>query len=90
LLLYPRVRVHMLVLIFILRVPAWLMLLWWVGLQLAMALPQLASVDPAMSDGVAVWAHIGGFATGLVLVRLFVDRKLIARRTVYHRVFAGY
>jgi membrane associated rhomboid family serine protease len=90
LLLYPRVRVHLLVFIFVLRVPAWAMLLWWVGLQLVSGLPQLLSVDPQVSDGVAVWAHIGGFATGLVLVRMFVDRKLITRRTVYHRVFGGY
>jgi membrane associated rhomboid family serine protease len=90
LLLYPRVRVHLLVFIFILRVPAWAMLLWWIGLQLVSGLPQLLSVDPQVSDGVAVWAHIGGFATGLVLVRMFVDRKLITRRTVYHRVFGGY
>jgi membrane associated rhomboid family serine protease len=90
LLLYPRVRVHLLVFIFVLRVPAWAMLLWWVGLQLVSGLPQLLSVDPQVSDGVAVWAHIGGFATGLVLVRMFVDRKLIIRRTVYHRVFGGY
>src|SRR6185295_3638262 len=33
LLLYPRVRVHVLFILFIVRVPAWLMLLWWIGLQ---------------------------------------------------------
>jgi membrane associated rhomboid family serine protease len=86
LLLYPRVRVHMLFLLFIVRVPAWLMLLWWIGLQVLAGLPQLHSLRPEISQGVAVWAHIGGFAAGFVLVRLFVDRALVERRTLIRRV----
>jgi membrane associated rhomboid family serine protease len=27
--------------------------------------------DAAMGGGVAYWAHVGGFLTGVVLVRLF-------------------
>jgi membrane associated rhomboid family serine protease len=63
--LYPRVRVYVLVvLIFIttIAVPAWLMLGVWIGLQV---LSGLASHD---TGGVAVWAHIGGFTAGVVLI----------------------
>jgi membrane associated rhomboid family serine protease len=85
LLLYPRVRVHLLLLIFVVRVPAWLMLLWWIGLQLLTGLPQLLTLRPEISEGVAVWAHIGGFATGLLLVRFFVNDRLVALRSVVRR-----
>jgi membrane associated rhomboid family serine protease len=30
---------------------------------------------------VAVWAHIGGFVAGALLVKLFEDRALVRRRT---------
>jgi len=30
---------------------------------------------------VAVWAHVGGFIAGLVLVKLFENRSLVRRRT---------
>jgi membrane associated rhomboid family serine protease len=75
--LYPRVRVHILVfLVFIFRtsVPAWAMLGYWFLLQL---------LGAGMEDsvgGVAVWAHIGGFLAGAVLIALFRDPKLLARR----------
>ena len=62
--------------------PAWVALLWWFGMQLLTALPQLNPVNPAVSGGVAVWAHVGGFIAGVVLVKLFEDRSLVSRRTV--------
>jgi membrane associated rhomboid family serine protease len=52
-------------------------------------LPQLGPLRPEVSDGVAVWAHIGGFATGMLLVRLFVDRRLVSLRSVYRRALTG-
>lgn len=81
LLLYPRVRVHLLLFVFVVRVPAWLMLIWWIGLQVVSGLPQLVSLRPEVSEGVAVWAHIGGFIAGLLLVRSFVDPRLLAQRS---------
>jgi len=84
LVLYPRVRVNVLFFIIIFvkvfQVPAWMMLLWWIGLQVLSGLPQLSSVRPDVSAGVAVWAHIGGFAAGVVLIKLFVNRQLMAER----------
>jgi membrane associated rhomboid family serine protease len=81
LLQYPRVRVNVLIFLFIfirvISVPAWMMLLFWIGLQLVSGLPQLSSVRPEVSSGVAVWAHIGGFAAGVLLIKLFVNPRLV-------------
>lgn len=84
LVLYPRVRVLVLLpLPFfwpLVRVPAYLMLLWWIGWQIISALPQLASVDQQVSSGVAVFAHIGGFFAGVLLVKPMASRTRIAER----------
>ncbi|MHA7888482.1 rhomboid family intramembrane serine protease [Roseicyclus sp.] len=67
LLFFPRARIDVLVIIFILikifTIPAWLMLGLWFGLQLVNGL----SMDVA-GGGVAYWAHAGGFVAGAVLV----------------------
>lgn len=91
LLLYPKVRVNMLfILLFFIRIiplPAWAVLIWWFATQLLMGLPQLTAVKPEVSSGVAVFAHIGGFVAGLVLVKLFEDRSLVRERTIIrHRL----
>lgn len=84
LVLYPRVRVNMLFIFIVffrvLPIPAWLVLLWWFFVQVLTGLPQLSPVRPEVSGGVAVWAHIGGFIAGVVLIKLFEDRRLVARR----------
>ncbi len=94
LMLYPRVRVKVLVFvlfIFIIRVPAWLMLLWWIGLQVLSALPQLQTMRPEVSSGVAVFAHIGGFLAGVLLVRVFRNPELVGERTYgRHRLYPGH
>jgi membrane associated rhomboid family serine protease len=86
LVLYPRVRVKMffffLIFFRIIWVPAWAVLLWWFGWQVIAALPELMEVRPEVSSGVAVWAHIGGFITGVLLVKLFEKPSLVARRSV--------
>jgi membrane associated rhomboid family serine protease len=84
LVLYPRVRVNMLfifIIIFrVIPIPAWLVLIWWFVIQVITGLPQLSSVRTDVSGGVAVWAHVGGFLTGVLLIKLFEDRRLVARR----------
>ena len=50
-------------------------LLWWFGVQVVTGLPQLTPVRAEVSGGVAVWAHIGGFVAGVVLVKLFENRR---------------
>jgi membrane associated rhomboid family serine protease len=82
LVLYPRARIYLLVvLVFfvdVIAVPAWLVLLYWFGLQLVFGLPQLTAVDA--SAGIAFWAHIGGFGAGALFVRLFAKKELIQRQ----------
>jgi membrane associated rhomboid family serine protease len=85
LILYPRVRVHVFVGFFLVSLPAYLVLLVWIGLQLLEGLPQVTSVHRVMSSGVAVWAHIGGFFAGVALIKLFVDPELVAARTFIRR-----
>ncbi len=80
LLLYPKVRVEdVLSPIFLFSLPAWLVLTWWFAMQFLSGLPQLLAPAPEISGGVAVWAHIGGFAAGVLLSGLFEDPELIAR-----------
>jgi len=83
--LYPRVRVHMLVVLvfFVTRitVPAIVMLGYWFLLQLLGGLPTLASD----TGGVAFWAHVGGFLAGALLILFFKDDALVAQ----HRALAG-
>ncbi|MBI2989445.1 MAG: rhomboid family intramembrane serine protease [Deltaproteobacteria bacterium] len=79
LVLFPHARVQTLVtlgfFIRIIYVPAWVLLIFWIGLQLLNQ--ALAPIDPA-AGGVAYAAHIGGFAAGLVLIPLFRKHR---RRT---------
>lgn len=91
LLLYPRVRVNMLFIIVIfiriIPLPAWGVLLWWFGVQIISGLPQLNQLREEATGGVAVWAHIGGFVAGLLLIKLFVNREYTERRTQWrHRL----
>ena len=80
LVLYPRVRVRMLFLFFIVPIRAWLVLIWWFFWQLVAALPELTN-GADLTGGVAVWAHVGGFVTGVILVKFFENRHLVVRRT---------
>src|SRR5690349_11535685 len=63
---YPRANVHCLVWIviffWIVTVPAWILLGLWFAMQLLSGL----AVGPN-SPGVAFWAHVGGFGTGILL-----------------------
>lgn len=72
LLLFPRARIRMYFPpIFFFSIPAVLVLLFWFGEQLLTGLPQLSSVNTDVNGGVAVWAHVGGFLAGAILVRFF-------------------
>jgi membrane associated rhomboid family serine protease len=94
LLLYPRARVSMLFIFFIIiriiPVQAWLVLIWWFVLQVLTGLPQLTRVSPEVSGGVAVWAHIGGFVAGLVLIKLFAVRSRVEAHKRAHGPLYGH
>jgi len=82
--LYPRVRVHMLVFLFVfitrIVVPAYVMLGYWFLLQL------LGGSAAQGEGGVAFWAHVGGFLAGAVLISVFKDSELVGK----HRALARY
>jgi membrane associated rhomboid family serine protease len=78
-LLFPRVPVHMLVLLGFyvdrISVPAFMMLGYWFLLQLIGGIPTLQGEGA----GVAFFAHVGGFLAGLALVPLFRVPERVAR-----------
>ena len=82
-LLYPRVHVHMLIVlgfyITTIAVPAVFMLGYWFVVQLLSGWTSFG----AEGGGVAFWAHVGGFVAGAVLILLFRDRRLLERHP-YH------
>jgi membrane associated rhomboid family serine protease len=91
--LYPRARILSLVLVIffvtIVEVPAVLLLGFWFVVQLYFGAAGLAS-SVASGEGVAHFAHVGGFVFGLLLIRLFVrgprrkptlDPTLVTART---------
>jgi membrane associated rhomboid family serine protease len=75
--LHPRARLRTLVIVVVVpvrvEVSAWLWLLLWIALQLLAGSRDLLAGGPA-AGGVAWWAHVGGFAAGLALARLFARR----------------
>ena len=81
LLLYPRVRVHTLIILPIyitsVALPAYVMLGYWALLQVVGGLGSLTALE---KGGVAFFAHLGGFATGLLLIRLFAREDTLRRR----------
>ena len=81
LLLYPRVRVHTLIILPIyittVALPAYIMLGYWILLQV---LSGIAGLNEIEKGGVAFFAHIGGFVAGIVLIRLFVSQEVLRRR----------
>jgi membrane associated rhomboid family serine protease len=73
--LYPHARVLIwFPPIFIFPVPAWLMLGYWgVSQFLSGAASSIATTTQA--SGIAFWAHIGGFIVGILLIKLFPQRR---------------
>ena len=79
-LLYPRARVRTWIPpIFVTDLNAWVMLGYWFVIQLFMG---VATLGPEMGEqgGVAVWAHVGGFVAGLVLIKAFENHELTAAK----------
>jgi len=73
--LFPRARVVTLVPIFffmsVIEIPALFFLGFWFISQLFAG---LASIGAEAAQGVAWWAHIGGFLVGLVVSPIFLKR----------------
>jgi membrane associated rhomboid family serine protease len=82
LVLYPRARVTTLIILVIfirlVALPAWVMLGYWFLIQLLSA-----GVRSPEGGGVAFWAHIGGFAAGVLLVIPFRNPRLVQAKRAH-------
>jgi membrane associated rhomboid family serine protease len=87
LVLYPRSHVRTLIpvgfVFWTARIPAWVFIGLWFVMQLIYG---LASISDVNTGGVAYSAHIGGFLTGLLLIRLFAQAHRVDRLRVYHQI----
>jgi len=77
---YPRSRVLTLVLVFLVRIPAWVFLGVWFLYQLVEGDFGLMS-SSANGGGVAFFAHVGGFVFGYLAARLLAGVGLRAPAT---------
>jgi membrane associated rhomboid family serine protease len=66
-LLYPRARILTLVFIFLVPIPAVIILGYWFVLQF---LAGITSLGMTANGGVAVWAHVGGFLLGMLITSM--------------------
>jgi membrane associated rhomboid family serine protease len=77
-LLYPRARVLTLVfiifLVTVIELPAWVMLGVWFAEQAVFGAANLTTPTGG-GGGVAYFAHIGGFAFGLLTIKLLASRR---------------
>jgi membrane associated rhomboid family serine protease len=77
LVLFPRRKVDVLFIFgFFIRtisLPAYFMLFYWFAFQFLFGLTSLAATTSDMG-GIAYFAHVGGFAAGWILVKIFYDR----------------
>ena len=76
--LYPKARVLTLVPLIIFFtfwwLPAWVMLGYWFVVQFLMG-AATSIAETGNTGGVAVWAHVGGFVTGILLIKLLPERR---------------
>ncbi|HDJ97184.1 MAG TPA: rhomboid family intramembrane serine protease [Thermofilum sp.] len=80
--LYPRARIRTLVVYYvitIISIPAYYYIGFWFLYQLLMGM--LAIEIPS---GVAFWAHVGGFVTGVLIVKLLGIRPPRRRKIIYY------
>jgi len=87
LVLYPGSHVRTLIplgfFFFTARFPAWVFIGVWFAMQLIYG---AASISQVNAGGVAYSAHVGGFLSGLLLVRLFAQSRRVDRLRTYHRI----
>ena len=75
LVLYPHGRVLVwFPLVFLFYLPAWLMLGYWFLVQFLSGTATAIATTSPTSGGIAFWAHVGGFAAGILLIKLMPPR----------------
>jgi membrane associated rhomboid family serine protease len=80
---FPNSRIRTLIFLFIfftmVDVPAWIMLIYWFGLQFVGGFESLASAQVAQG-GTAFFAHVGGFLSGILFINLLRAGQPYRRR----------
>ena len=78
-LLHPQARVLTLIFIIffvtLIEIPALILLAIWFVLQFIPALGQVATPEPGGGEGIAYFAHVGGFIFGLATIKLLASRR---------------
>jgi len=76
---YPTARIStlipLLIIFWIIRIPAFLMLGYWFVIQFLAGHQQMMTIESATRGGVAWWAHVGGFALGILLALAIPKRQ---------------
>jgi membrane associated rhomboid family serine protease len=74
--LYPRARVLTWFFVFVMWVPASIILGYWFVLNFLSGTATALAVQGQNMGGVAFWAHVGGFISGALLVKVLGERGL--------------
>lgn len=76
--LYPKARVLTVVPLIVFftfwRLPAWIVLGYWFLVQFLSGAATAIAATTQTTGGVAFWAHVGGFVTGIVLIKILPPR----------------
>jgi membrane associated rhomboid family serine protease len=80
-LLFPRRGVHVWIFLFIVTIPAFLVVGMWFVFQVLNGLGTLGGEE---AGGIAYAAHIGGFVFGLLLVKRFIKKVPSPRRSAWN------
>jgi membrane associated rhomboid family serine protease len=76
--LFPSARVLTLVpflFVFFIWLPAWIVLGYWILTQFLSGAATSIAYSRQTSGGIAFWAHVGGFAAGIALIKLFPAKR---------------
>jgi hypothetical protein len=76
--LFPSARVLTLVpflFVFFLWLPAWIVLGYWFVVQFLSGAATSIAVSSQTTGGIAFWAHVGGFAAGIAMIKLFPSQR---------------
>lgn len=94
LILYPTALVRVLVwfgfFVTVLMVPAIIVIGVWFLLQLLSGVATLGVQTQQTGGGVAFWAHVGGFVTGVVLVWIFRNPSAVERQRLAQRNYRAF
>jgi len=81
--LFPRARIltllPIIIIFYLIEVPAYVFLGLWFLLQMLWGYFQHLADAGGSTGGVARWAHVGGFFSGMILVWLFAENSFLRR-----------